>query len=281
MGDRVRQPVLVVAAFASSLVLAACETTSQRDSRHDPDPARPEQRDPAPAPRGEPAPPERTPAQPATEPRTGMREAFPFVRVDVARRIVEIDGVVPIDVNDPDAPDVYLELIACSPDTREHESLVVTAARPSDVHAALLLIGLEPGRPGAFVWEGDDVRYIAPEGDALTVEIRTLGPNGQERTDPVRAWVRNARTGERFPDRAWVFAGSRFVERQGREWYDADGAGTLIGLCTFESETIAWPEVISPESAIDEPVWLADNDAVPPFGTPATLILRPAPRNAE
>ncbi|TVQ60075.1 MAG: hypothetical protein EA379_09015 [Phycisphaerales bacterium] len=264
---------------ALPLALIACEIGSQRDGQYEPESVRPEERETAPEGVRPEAnnPPQAEPEEAAGAPE-GMLEVFPRVRVDVARRIVEVDGVVPIDVNDPDAPDVYLELIACSPDTREHESLVVTAARPSDVHAALLMIGLEPGRPGAWVWEDDGAAYTEPEGDDVLVEIRYEAPSGEEIVAPAWTWVRNVRTGEAFPDRPWVFAGSRFVQRQGREWYDADGAGTLIGLCTFESETIAWPEVISPDSGVDEPVWIARNEVVPPFGTPATLILRPADR---
>ena len=43
----------------------------------------------------------------------------------------------------------WLEQVACMVGTREHESLVVVEAKPSEVHAALLLLGLEPGTPKA------------------------------------------------------------------------------------------------------------------------------------
>lgn len=262
-----------IAALGMFVMLCAC-AGDQPAPRHDPIPAYP-----TPATHETPSTPPEV-AQPAdahahaAEP-AGMRLVFPHVRVDVQARVVEVDGFVPIDVNDPDAPDVYLELIACSPDTREHESLVVTAARPSHVHAALLMIGLQPGKPGAWAWDGEQFTYEAPEGDAVRVDIRYVDGSGAVLTSPAWSWVRAAHTGEPFPSREWVFAGSREVERQGRVWYDADGAGTLIGLCTFESETIAWPEVISHEAAVHEPVWTANNDRVPPFGTRATLALRP------
>ncbi|MEC9373454.1 MAG: hypothetical protein VYC34_06390, partial [Planctomycetota bacterium] len=101
----------------------------------------------------------------------GMREVYPHVRVDVERGLVELEGSVPIVANDPEAPVVYLELIACIPDTKEHEVVVVTGARPSHVHAALLMIGLEPGRPGFYTWEGEELTAHAPEGDPVIVEL--------------------------------------------------------------------------------------------------------------
>ena len=70
---------------------------------------------------------------------------------------------------------------------------------------------------------------------------------------------------------AWVFAGSRLREFRGREVYDADGTGQLVGLHTFGSEVIAWTRVESPEAAVDAPQWLANNDLVPPIGTPVRV----------
>ena len=100
-------------------------------------------------------------------------------------------------------------------------------------------------------------------------------------TPPVPASA--AETGAPFVPREgteprWVFAGSVIATRQGREVYDADGAGTLIGLCTFGSEVIAWHDTFSPEAAVDEPVWIADPKKVPAPGTAVVVRIRPAAR---
>lgn len=222
-------------------------------------------------------PPTPTPAPaPAAGAAEGFREVFPHVRVDVKARVVELDGSVPIVVDDPQAPDVYLELIACTPDTKEHEVLVVTPAQPSHVHAALLLIGLQPGAPGAWEWKGDTLTTIPPTGDPVAVDLVRTNAAGERIAEPAWSWIKNKKTGATFPKGDWVFAGSRRVVREGREWYDADGAGTLIGLCTFGGETIAWPKMISPESSVEEPVWVADAAKVPPFGTEVAIRLTPA-----
>ncbi|HRQ73821.1 MAG TPA: hypothetical protein PLU35_12415, partial [Phycisphaerales bacterium] len=135
---------------------------------------------------------------PAVAPDDGWVEAFSGVRVSVARRAVEFEGIVPIDCHHPETPDVYLEVIVCTPDTREHEALVMTRALPSHVHAALLLAGLNSGEPGRFVPD-DEGRLIRvpPRGDAVRVLLIT----GDDQT-PVLAsdWVVNAKTGRTLSD---------------------------------------------------------------------------------
>jgi len=201
-------------------------------------------------------------------------EAFPHINVDVERGFVELRGSVPIDARDPEHV-VFLELIACTPDTKEHEVLVVTPARPSHVHAALLLLGLEPGEPGSFSWDGETLVAHDPEGPSVRVDLAYIDEDGNEVVEPAWSWVRNEETGETLPERNWIFAGSRFIDRGYGERYDADGTGTLIGLTTFGSETIAWPQTISPDSGVAEPVWIADPQRTPPYATPVTIRLTP------
>ncbi len=223
-----------------------------------------------------------TPASPSS-PAPDLRELFPLVRADITARLVEFDGIVPINCHDPVTPNVYLELVACTPDTREHESLVMTRARPSHVHAALLAIGLQPGVPGWWKYENKKLIPIPPRGDGLDVRIAYRDASGKEIECPVTDWIVNANGGAPFGPRdgdtsrpGWVFSGSVMAVRRGREVYDADGAGTFIGLCTFGSEVIAWRDTISPEAAIEEPVWIADVKKVPAAGTPVLGRIRPA-----
>lgn len=201
-------------------------------------------------------------------------ELAPGLRIDRGTRVLEFDGVVAIDCHHPRTPTVYLELVACSPDTREHESLVVTEVAPSLIHAGLLALGFEAGEVGRIAFDADGrVRRIPPSGDRLRVEFVVETADGA-RTDEARAWVIDAdRAGARL-EGAWMFAGSRVVERGGRAVYDADGAGTVIGLASFGSETVAYGEVISPESSVDEPLWIADADRVPARGAAVRVRLR-------
>lgn len=217
--------------------------------------------------------------RPESSPPEAMVELLPGVRADVGRGVVEFDGEIAIDCHDPETPDVYLEVICCRRDTREHEALVVTDVAPSAVHAALLAAGAEPGAPGGWREEGGKVRPILARGDPVGVTIVVTAGAQSVEHDPA-TWITRAgadRTlAEAVPQAGWVFAGSRMRERGGREVYDADGTGQLIGLHTFGSETVAWTRVESPDSWIDEPQWLANAKAVPPIGTPVTVRLRVA-----
>jgi len=260
--------------FIAALVLATLTGCSQPKAQKEAPPP-----PPPPPPQTQPA--EQPKPPPAASPEPAPREAFPFIRVDPVARLVEIDGIVPIDCHDPATPRVFLELVACTPDTREHEVLMVTKARPSNVHAALLAIGLTPGVPGSWTYENKRVLPVPPRGDGVEVRIAYRDKAGTEIECPVTDWIVNAETGAAFrPRRAaapqWVFAGSVFATRQGHEVYDADGAGTLVGLCTFGSEVISWCDTISPEASIEEPVWIADIKKVPAAGTPVVLRVRPA-----
>lgn len=202
-------------------------------------------------------------------------EILPGVRINEELRTLEFDAVVAMDCHHPETPDVYLEVICCTPDTREHESLVVTTVAPSSVHAALLALGGEPGRPGGWRREGGAVVPVAPEGARVRVWFITGSGGGGRAVATAESWIISRRTrrslGVEVPGGGWVFAGSRVREFRGREVYDADGTGQLIGLHTFGSETIAWTRVESPEASVQEPLWIANNGAVPPIGTPVTV----------
>lgn len=210
-----------------------------------------------------------------------MAEVFDHIRVNVTDHIVEFDGFVAIDCHHPQTPDVYLEVIACALDSREHESLVATRARPSHLHAALLAAGLKPGAPGG--WK--DSMPFAPSGQSVHIEF-IVPTHPDLPTDP-RAWIKSnnpehkdqsllAWDAAQDPPSSWMFAGSLMVERSlegapKREVYAADGTGQIIGLHTFGTEVIAWSRIWSPDAGTLEPEWLADAAVVPPVRTPVVV----------
>lgn len=209
---------------------------------------------------------------------TGLREVFPHVRVDPARRLVEFDAMVPHYAYVKEGGLVFLEVVACSRDTREHEAMVVTDARPSHVHAALLLAGLEPGAPGGWTWKDGTLHTVEPKGPDVVVTF-AYSRNGQPVEEPPTAWAKNVHSGKSWQDLAtpndrFVFAGSVMRSDRPSMPYEADGAGTLIGLTTFGGETIAWTRLYSPEAEIEEPVWVVARERTPPEGTPVVVRLR-------
>lgn len=207
-------------------------------------------------------------------------QVFPFITIDVATRVVEIEGVVPVDCHDEETPEVFLEVVACTPGTKEHEALVMTRAKPSQIHAALLSIGLEPGKPGRWSYDGETLTRHAPEGPEVKVEIVYANDAGEVVETDVREWIVEADSGKRF-QASWVFAGSRMVTIREQAFYDADGTGLVVGLTTFGSEVVACDDVISHEADVTEPTWIANRDMVPAYKTPVRLRLSVVEQDVE
>src|SRR5271165_4259082 len=74
------------------------------------------------------------------------------VVVDKEKRTVTIDATVaPRKINDPRYKEIYpIEVIACWPfpkGQKAHETVVTFDAKPSQIHKALVDLGLKPGKP--------------------------------------------------------------------------------------------------------------------------------------
>ena len=189
-----------------------------------------------------------------------LHELLPGIRV--AEGVVEFDGTVSIDAHHPDTPDVYLEMFITAPDSREHESLVVSNIKASNLHAGLLAAGFESGAP---ITRNELNEVVPAHGNPLiiTVAIQDDSPCFV----PITDWVMHVDTEEELiHSEKWdgfVFAGSAFTKRG----YEADGTGTLVSLTSFGDEVIAPAWTISHLAEIDEPVWIANRDRVPERNT--------------
>ncbi len=205
-----------------------------------------------------------------------LRQPFPGLAVEPESREVTIEAAVCLDAG-------WLEQVACSPGSRVHESLVEVAARPRDIHAALLLAGFEPGAPGHWS-EGEEedapVVLMPPRGDLLSISVRyASGPATIE--EPIGEWIAGVSGEATFPrDAVWVFGGSAIVPNPPwmgpGEHYVADMTGSIIGLVTFGDEVIGYREVLPDQEAVEPPHWQVRSDHVPPVGTPVSLVIRPA-----
>jgi len=190
-----------------------------------------------------------------------MVDYAPGIRIDWSRFQVELDGVVVL----RDGP---LELFACSPGTREHESIVAVQARPLHVFQALGLVGLQPGHPVTYDRQQD--RWLPAAGDRLVIDVRYRAGSAL-RTVSAWDWILDAATGKRPSPREWLFCGSR---RFPGGVFGADADGTVVCVVDFDTTLIGLAESHSADNAL---LWAAaDPAAVPPAGTPCTLLLRPA-----
>jgi len=177
----------------------------------------------------------------------------------------------------------WLEQAACKAGTREHESLLAIAVAPSRIHAAILLLGLEPGQPGEWkpAADGSDaVVRVAPAGAPLALAVRTS--SGEV---PLSSWITDSVQGRAFPAQPWVFAGSRIrsnTKSMGPgEHYVADRTGSIVGIVTFGDEVIAYDEVLSDKVDVDAPEWQANTAVMPAPGTRVQLVIRPRAAGAS
>lgn len=197
---------------------------------------------------------------------------FDHISILLDERIIEFEGIVCLDLG-------WLEQIVCIPGTREHESLIVTLAKPSEIHAALLMTEYEPGRPGRWIYEDDKISIIPPEGDKIEILIRYT-VDGKSTTEPIQNWIRDYQGKIEFPGDPWVFGGSLLADNPEYmgpgQHYVADYSGSVIGLVTFGDELLGFPDVVSDQATIQQPEWEADTANLPPVGTEVTIILRPA-----
>ena len=182
--------------------------------------------------------------------------------IDVQGKRVVVGGSVVLDKGP-------IEFFACPRGTKEHESIVAVRSSAKLVHAALLAIGLVPGRPVSF-----DPEYVAADGPTVKVTMRWKDATGEHQEAVAQDWIRDTRSGERMKEH-WVFGGSSFWKdpSDGTEHYQADG-GDLICVSNFPTAMLDLPVESSQSNAAL--LFEVFEGKVPPNGTEVEMILSAA-----
>ena len=227
------------------------------------------------------------PAKPGTTPiRKNVK--LPGLEINFQQRCVDLKGSICL-------AEGFLELIACTEGTKEHESIVAITARPMHIHTALLLLGANNGNP-AMRRPVDEQEnrwiHLPPRGDPVKVLLVFKNNEGEMVERPISDFI--ARAGERadafaanrndaaeddadeninFPN-TFLFAGSFLHEDgPGPRKYLADQSGNVISIVTFGDEVLCLPRVHG--HANDSLMWQVDPTHLPKIGTKVTLRLRP------
>lgn len=216
---------------------------------------------------------------------------MPGVKINLEEWSVDVDASVCEDFG-------LLEVIACLKDTRDHESVVRTEAKPSHIHTALLLLGAQPGSPAMRqMLEGDPPRFrnILPSGSPVGVYLVVKDDKGVATERPVNEFIirsenlydavgqpvpEEKQKKENFPSHIFLFAGSILLppEGDGPRRYLADTEGNIVSISTFGDEVLCMADIH--EKANESLVWQADADLLK--AGPVTLRLRPQrPEQAE
>jgi hypothetical protein len=157
-----------------------------------------------------------------------------------------------------------VELLACAPGGKVHESVVVVDVEPFHLQIALLLLGLEGGE--SISHQGDPA---TPEGDPVEIVIEWADPESGE-TKRVRGedFIYNVKADRPMIHTHWVFTGSRVVD----------------GIFVAQMEKSLVTTYHDPYTIIDNPLPTGGDDTyyeanrflVPPVGTKVTFLVRPA-----
>jgi hypothetical protein len=181
--------------------------------------------------------------------------------IDKARKRVVLVGKVCL-------REGQLEMFACPEATKEHESVLSVPVEAFKVHAALLALGVEPGRPVQFAPE-----YRPASGPVIDVALYWTDDSGKRCSAWAHDWVQDARTGKALTE-PWVFGGSMFWvdEKTGKRDYLANH-GELICVSNFSSAMLDLP--IESSDKAGQLLFNAYTDRIPPVDTKVTIVLIP------
>ncbi len=172
-----------------------------------------------------------------------------------------------------------LELLACRVGSKEHESIISIRVKPMLIHAALLAIGAEPGKPVQV-----HPTFVPPSGDEIEIKVRWRDENGDVREILAQEWVLdNAKSTKDDPQAMsthWVFTGSKeFTDEDGERHYVAEETGELFGVSNFVGAILDVPIKSSSENA--DLLFSCFTERIPEVGTPLTIILTPTKNRRE
>jgi hypothetical protein len=160
-----------------------------------------------------------------------------------------------------------LEFLVCAAGTKEHETVLRTRAKGSHLHFALVLIGLEPGRPAHYVEKEE--RWAPPSGPALRITCEFMR-EGKKVVVPATQLMRHAKDRSVEKEHSWVFCGSQVAGGGG---YAADVTGDIISVVNFQHTVIDVPEL---KSERNDALELEVNPEVSPKrGTVVWVVIEP------
>jgi len=205
-----------------------------------------------------------TASRPATRPAT--RPAiikWPGIKVDLKRKVIILTGAFALDEG-------IIELVACQKGTKDYESLLALDGAPHKLHAALLLLGLEPG--------GYEKKTNIPRGGKVVLSIK-YKINGKTVTASPEQFIYNTRDKRPMKARKWVFCGSRMVaqSRNGPERYWGDLTGAMITTFLDPSTVLENPG----KYREDDTVFIVYKEKTPPSGTRIELVVTPVKEKSK
>ena len=207
---------------------------------------------------------------------------LPGLKINLEEKSVDVDATVCLRTG-------FLELVACTKDSKEHESILSVDAKPSHIHAALLLLGAKPGNPAMRKPLNEEMtRWVdlPPRGGKVKVSLVFAAEGGEAKEFPISKFIsRNSgevegievdeeEAGQPFPTSTFLFAGSHLYKpKEGKPRYLAEESGNVISIATFGDELLCLPGVHAKDNwAL---VWEVDPTDLPALDAKVVLRLKP------
>jgi hypothetical protein len=194
-------------------------------------------------------------------------KTFGKVRYFPGRHTIEFDG----EINMRDSQGEPMELFACAPGGKTHESVVVADITPSDLHAALLEAGL-------MTYPYPD-RVAADRQDLLgsrAIVWMVWENNGEEKRLRAEDCFTDTRLGVAVGRWGWAFVG-QFETVVDKE------TGEKMRVYRPDSERSLITDYHSPNSVLDNPRsqgafddnYVSNTDVIPELKTKVTIVIEP------
>jgi hypothetical protein len=196
------------------------------------------------------------------EPKGALRLSPKYpVWIDPKEKAVLVDGQICL-------REGMLEMFACIRNTKEHEAIVSADTKAYLVHAGLLRLGAQVGRPVEF-----QPTYKPATGTEIEVFVRWKDAKGQMQTARAQDWVKDIRT-QKAMTHPFVFAGSSFwtdPETQ-KQYYQAEG-GDFVCVSNFGTAMLDIP--VESTQSNEGLEFEAFTEKIPPLGAPVRLVFKP------
>jgi hypothetical protein len=158
--------------------------------------------------------------------------------IDKARRTITVPArVAPRKINDPRYKEIYpIEVIATYPfpkGKKAHETVVTFDVKPSEVHKALVGLGLKPGNPAG--------KKGAAKGPEVKIFLEVPSGGKSKKRIPIENVLVDPKTLKKMPKVKWLFTGSVRTKPdpdKDETVYGADLSGTLIAIFPVTDETV-------------------------------------------
>jgi hypothetical protein len=194
------------------------------------------------------------------------------LRVDLKKREVTVEAQVCL-LDDHEA----LEFLLSGWEQKMHESLLHTKATGRQIHFAMLMLGLKPGKPFEWIYIDENrSASLPPRGGGCSIQIRYTDERGKTHTVDAADWIRPGEGVKAAPPEKFIFVGSRILA-DGEYW--ADQEGELISVANFGSAVFDVPFESTSSNA--NLMFAPNRDKMMSRGTKVQLIITPLPGAKE